>query len=165
MRRVVFGLLDVVVMVTILTAGAAAAPETASSADAGPYQGAFYGRVLADHDSSAPILLALVHQGHRVGGTVYLAEGLTVDGGVCGTVDVPATLQEVEGTTSPGDSNHLIASPTFELSGLQVGVDLESTVSVDGQLIEAKATIDLPWICGRDPVLTASLQPYWVGSP
>jgi hypothetical protein len=100
-----------------------------------------------------------------VEGTVYLGEGLIVDGGVCGTVDVPATLQEVEGTVLPEDSNRLIVSPTFEVSGLQVGVDLESSVSVDGQLIEAKATIDLPWICGRDPVLTASLQPYWIGSP
>ena len=165
MRRFVFGVVDLIVMVAILTAGVAAAPQATPSADIGPYQGTFYGRAYAGQDSRASMLLTLVHRGDQVEGTVYLGEGLTVDGGFCGTFDVPSTVQWVEGTTLAGDPDRLAVSPSFEVNGLAISVELESELSADGTALEAEAKIDLPWICGRDPVLTASLQRYWVGSP
>jgi hypothetical protein len=30
-------------------------------------------------------------------------------------------------------------------------------VSSDGEVITARAKIDLPWFCGRDPVITSRL--------
>ena len=40
---------------------------------------------------------------------------------------------------------------------LNVKIKLDGDVSADGDEISAKAKVDLPWLCGRDPVLSGTL--------
>jgi hypothetical protein len=101
--------------------------------------------------------LDLTHRGNHVEGDLVLGTGLTVDGGMCGTVDLPANALFVEGETVRENSKRLIANPTFDAGGFDLTVDFESNVIADGKLIVAKATVDLPWFCGRDPALTGVL--------
>jgi hypothetical protein len=46
----------------------------------------------------------------------------------------------------------------FAVRGFEIDVDLESVLSQDGQTIQADTRIDIPWICGRDVVLQATLE-------
>jgi hypothetical protein len=149
----------IAVLAILLTtaAGAYAVPEAASSGKVGPYEGRFEGDAYGDRSSSARIMLDLAHRGNQVEGMVYIGEGMVVSGGFCGTVNVPATAQYVEGQTARWNPNRLMVKPTFDLGGFELTVDFESNVSADGEFITARAEIDLPWFCGRDPVLTSTL--------
>jgi len=158
MKRLVFGALDILVILAVLAVGASAAPSVDASSEAGPYEGLFRGTAHGDGVSTAPLLLSLTHSGNQVEGIVYLGEGLYVDGGFCGNVSVPATAQYVEGRTAFRNPRQLAVTPTFDVNGFELTVDFESTVSADGDTIEAEAKVDLPWFCGRDPVLTATLD-------
>jgi hypothetical protein len=62
-----------------------------------------------------------------------------------------------EGQTVRGDPRRLMVNPTFDIGGLDLEVGFESKVSADGEVITARAKVDLPWFCGRDPVLRATL--------
>ena len=150
----------VVVVVAVLmtvVAGAYAAPEVSSAGGVGPYEGTFLGVVYGDRGSSAPLSLELIHRGSQVRGNVYLGEGLHVSAGFCGSVNLPAAGQRIEGETAFWNPKRLVADPTFDAGGFDLTIDFESNVSADGQIITAKAKVDLPWFCGRDPVLTSSL--------
>jgi len=57
----------------------------------------------------------------------------------------------------PGNPKRLVATPAFDAGGFELRVNLESNISADGKTLSAKAKFDLPWFCGRDPVLTATL--------
>ena len=50
------------------------------------------------------------------------------------------------------------ANPTFDVGGFDLAVDFESNISADDDVITAEAAVDLPWFCGRDPALTATLH-------
>ena len=143
-------------ILSTMTSGAYAAPEP-SSRVVGPYEGTFEGRAYGDEGSLAPLSLELIHRGREVEGTVVLGEGLYVNGGWCGAVNVPAATEHVQGTTDHWNPKHLQVSPTFDGGGFDLTVDFESSLSTDGERIAAKAKIDLPWFCGRDPVLRAYL--------
>jgi hypothetical protein len=93
-----------------------------------------------------------------VEGIVYLGNGLQVDAGLCGAVAVPATAQYVEARTATRNSHEVRVAPTFDVGGFEIAVDLKTTLSGDGEQISARATIDLPWFCGRDPVFTGALD-------
>ena len=124
----------------------------------GPYQGIFSGSVRGDRDSQAPITLDLIQRGEDISGTVSIGEGLFIDGGMCGAVAVPATEQAVTGKTVKGHPDQLDTELSFNVSNIKIVVNLESRISADGKNIEAEARIDLPWLCGRDPVIRGELE-------
>jgi len=130
---------------------------TGGAVQPGPYEGVFEGRVRGDRGSQAPIGLDLTHRGREVEGSVTLGEGLFVSGGWCGAVQVPALEQYVSGQTDRGNARRVAVTPTFDAGGFELTVKFESTLSTDGKMITARAKIDLPWFCGRDPVLTGTL--------
>jgi hypothetical protein len=66
-------------------------------------------------------------------------------------------VQTVEGSTDSKEPGHLEASPTIDVGAFDLTVDFESDVTEEGDIITAEAKVDLPWFCGRDPVLTATL--------
>lgn len=158
MKRLVVGILDIVIVLSLLAIGATAAPAAEAAGRVGPYEGTFQGVARGDRGTTAPLMLELTHRGSQVEGDVFLGEGLYVSGGWCGTVNVPAMAQHVEGKTSFTNPKRLVVTPKFEAGGLDIAVDFESNVSSDGKAITAEAKIDLPWFCGRDPVLTARLE-------
>jgi hypothetical protein len=159
MARLVVGVLDVLVILAMLAIGATAAPSVAAAAEkVGPYEGTFRGYAYGDKGSRAPLLLDLTHQGNQVEGKVYLGEGLYVSGGWCGAVSIPAVDQSVEGQTTRWNPRHLGVEPSFDVGGFGLTVDFESNISRDGETITAEAKVDLPWFCGRDPQLKATLS-------
>jgi hypothetical protein len=157
MRGLFFGLLDIVVILATLSGGVAVAAGSSSTNAAGPYEGMFYGIARGDRNSYALVSLDLTHRGEWVEGSLALNKGLYVDGGICGAVNLPATEQTVEGWTDSKKPGHLVASPTIDVGSFDLTVDFESDVTEDGDIITAEAKVDLPWFCGRDPVLTATL--------
>jgi hypothetical protein len=157
MKRFVAGLLEVAVFLAILSVGVSAAPAVAEAAGVGPYEGTFEGVAYGDRGSRAPLALELTHRGSQVEGTVSLGEGLYVDGGWCGEVNLPAISTDIEGQTSRWSPRRLAVSPRFDVGGFDLTVDFESNVSTNGKVITAQAKVDLPWFCGRDPVLTATM--------
>ena len=158
MRGVLFGLLDIVIILATMSGGVAVASGGMSADAVGPYEGTFEGIAYGDRGSYASIALDLDHRGDWVEGSLVLDEGLYVDGGFCGTAYLPATEQVVEGWTDLKKPGHLEASPTIEVGGFDLTIDFESDVLDDGESIVAEAKVDLPWFCGRDPVLTATLH-------
>ena len=159
MKRVVAGVLDVLAILSMLAIGATAVPTVAAAAEqVGPYEGNFRGFVYGDSGSRAPINLELNHRGSQVEGIVYLGEGLHVNGGWCGAVDIPAVAQGVEGQTSRWNPRQLGVNPSFSVGGFDLTVGFESNISRDGETITAEAKVDIPWFCGRDPLLKATLH-------
>jgi hypothetical protein len=157
MKRLLVGIIAVLAILLTTVAGVFAAPEVATTEKVGAYEGTFTGVTYGDRSSSAPIMLDLTHRDNQVEGSVFIGEGLYVSGGFCGTVNVPATTQYVEGQTVRWNPKRLVVKPTFDVGGFDITVDFESNVSADGEVITAKAKVDLPWFCGRDPVLTSTL--------
>jgi hypothetical protein len=157
MKRLIAGLLTILGILATAGVGVDAAPKAIWTEEVGPYEGTFEGITYGDQGSHAPLSLDLTHRGDEVEGMVRLGEGLYVNGGWCGAVDVPATTQYVEGQTVRGDPRRLMVNPTFDIGGLDLEVGFESKVSADGEVITARAKVDLPWFCGRDPVLRATL--------
>ncbi len=70
---------------------------------------------------------------------------------------MPASNEFASGHSSPSNPRHIATESTFNVEGFDVTVELEADASSDGKTVEAKAKIDLPWLCGRDPVLTGTL--------
>lgn len=156
MKRFLIGLIAVIIIIaTMSVAGASAAPETAVG-KVGPYEGVFHGTVYAPDGSKAPMSLDLTHRGSIVEGSIFLGDGLNIDAGLCGAGTIPASSHVASGKTSTINSNNLSATSTFDVSGVTVKVNLDS--QVQGDTLKAKAKIDLPWLCGSDPVITGTLQ-------
>lgn len=154
MKKIILAWVAVVALfAAFAVSGVSAAPGEARSA--GPYEGTFNGTIYGSNGSSAPITIVATHRGSDVDGTIFLGEGLVVDAGFCGKGALPATAQAASGETSARNPKHLEASSTFNVSGQSVTVYLESDVS--GDVLSAEARIDVPWVCGRDPVLTGKL--------
>jgi hypothetical protein len=160
MKKFLFGLLAALIVVSATTGAALASPNLTDTGEVGTYEGVFYGYVDGDKGSRAPIALGLTHRGDTVSGKVYLGEGLYVDGGVCGGVNVPSGLQSASGTTNSGDPSRMQASTSFKVSKFQITANLKSKMSADGESLTAEAKIDLPWMCGCDPLLTGKLSRY-----
>lgn len=156
-KKVVFGFILVLVATLALTFSASAAPQPEKPTKIGPYEGRFQGKVYGDKGKSAPLTLELEHRGNRVEGNVLLGQGLYVDGGMCGAGYVPAGSQFAAGETSAKDPGHLSAQTNFKVSGINVKLDLDGQISAGGDELDAKAKIDLPWLCGRDPVISGTL--------
>lgn len=163
MKKVLFGMLVAAVLVSGLTAGtvlAAEAPSAssaASSPDVGPFEGVFYGVLYGDNNSQAPIALQMTHRDGVVNGRLYLGEGLYVNAGMCGGTEIPAMVQSASGRTLANNPNKLAVDTSFTVSGFNIGVDLTSSISADGSTLSAATSINLPWICGRDPSYSGTL--------
>jgi hypothetical protein len=109
-----------------------------------------------DDESSAPVTLTLAQDGPAVSGTITVGEGLFLDGGNCGATAVPAGTKSASGEVDTTTPNHLDAGASFDAQGFTIALDLDADLSADGQTLTAEATIDLPFLCGRDPVITGT---------
>lgn len=164
MKKLVFGSLAALVLILSLTAGTALAAEpptlssTTGSTIPGPFEGVFYGVIQGDNNSQAPIALQTTHRDGVVNGRLYLGEGLFVDAGRCGKTQIPSMAQSASGRTLSSNPNKMAVSTTFNVSGFNIGADLNSSVSADGNTLSAQVAIDLPWICGRDPSYSGTLH-------
>lgn len=156
-KKVVIGFILALSAMLAVTLSASAAPQHTKSADTGPFSGTFKGRVYGDKGTSAPLSLVLKHQGNQVEGNVFLGEGLYVDGGMCGAGYVPAGSQFASGETSAKNPRHLAAQSNFKVSGINVKLGLNGKITPSGDELETQAKIDLPWLCGRDPVISGTL--------
>ena len=121
------------------------------------YKSEYSGYVQGDKGSKASIQLELTQTGEQIVGEVDLGEGLYIDGGICGRAYVPAVTQEFSAETLPGHPNQLSTHLVFEISNIEVTVELDAEMVDDGSAINAEAKIDLPWLCGRDPVIRGNL--------
>jgi hypothetical protein len=160
MTKYLIALAAVLLALAFPFGAALAAPNNDTLPQAGPYEGIFYGMIQGDRESQAPIVIALKQRGEEISGTIYLGEGLFIDGGVCGKVNVPSTQQAARGINNATDPNRLQAKTTFNVSGFQLDASLNSLLSADGNTLTAIAKADLPWFCGTDPTLKANLQRY-----
>jgi hypothetical protein len=157
MKKTIIGLMLALGVVFAATATASADGKTDSPSRAGHFDGTFEGTIWGDKGSSAPITLQLIQDGRQVEGYVEMGSGLYVNGGMCGAGYVPGSAQAAGGQVSASNPRRLYAESTFKVSGLKVSIDLIGIASADGQEVDAQAKIDLPWLCGRDPVLSGTL--------
>ena len=157
MKKAIIGILLTLGAVFALTATASAAGKTDRPSTAGHFDGTFEGTIHGDKGSSAPISLQLSQDGRRVEGYVELGSGLYVNGGMCGSGYVPGGAQAAIGQVSASNPRRLNAESTFKVGSFKVNIDLVGIASTDGQEVDTQAKIDLPWLCGRDPVLSGTL--------
>ncbi len=159
-KKMIFGLLAAVLLVSGLAVGtayAAGAPESVSKNKVGPYEGVFSGVLYGDNNTRAPIALQMTHRDGVVNGRLYLGEGFYVDAGRCGGTTLPAMSQSANGRTLANDPSKLLVNTSFNLGGFNIGVNLNSKVSTDGDTLNVSTSIDLPWLCGRDPSYSGTL--------
>ena len=161
MRTFAVGALTALVLFAATSAGALAAnpaPGARGATPAGPYEGKFQGQIWNDNGTSAPLSVNLTHRGDTVAGTASLGEGIVVETRFCGAATIPAATRWLSGHTQAGSPKHLEATSTFTAEGIPFTVRFSSDASADGTTINGAATIDLPWFCGGDPVLTGVLH-------
>ncbi len=157
MKKILVTVVVALIAVLAMTVTVSAAPPESSSHNAGPFDGAFHGHVYGSKNTRAQMSLHLSHTGDQVDGTVFLGSGLLIEAGWCGSGYVPSGAYYASGETSPGNPRNLAAETTVNVSGMDVTIELDGTVSANGNVIEAEAKIDVPWICGPDPVLNGTL--------
>ena len=145
--------LIMIALMTFFVASAQAAPVRPTATSGGLFTGSFEGVLYGDDGSEAPVMLELVQNGRDVTGEITVGRGLIIDGGNCGVVEVPATSQTATGKTTATAPRHLDATAALKVQGISVTINLDSELSRDGEDIAAEAKIDLPWLCGRDPVI------------
>lgn len=157
MKKVISALMMTFVALTVLTVTAfAAAP--AKKVAAGPFEGVFYGQLVASNGSKANLTLDLTDRNHAVNGTAAIGRGLMVNAGnVCGSAAIPAGAISVAGRTTTRHPDQISASAPVEVGGFDITVEVDGDLSRDGETMDVEITIDVPWICGRDPVVTGTL--------
>ncbi|GAH68147.1 unnamed protein product, partial [marine sediment metagenome] len=134
-KKVIFGLLAAVLLVSGLAVGtayAAGTPASSAMNTVGPYEGVFSGVLYGDNNTRAPIALQMTHRDGVVLGRLYLGEGFYVDAGRCGGTNLPAITQSANGRTLANDPSKLLVNTSFNLGGFDIGVYLNSKVSADG---------------------------------
>jgi len=159
-KKMVFGLLAAVLLVSGLSLGTAEAADTSMRPSlnlVGPYEGVFSGILYGDNNSQAPIALQMTHRDGVVNGRLYLGDGFYVNAGRCGGTTIPAMTQSASGATLSNDPSKMLVNTSFNMGGFNIGVELNSMVSTDGDTLEVNASIDLPWLCGRDPSYSGTL--------
>jgi len=159
-KKVMFGLLAAVLLISGLavgTANAAGVPASSSKNTVGPYEGVFSGVLYGDNNTRAPIALQMTHRDGVVNGRLYLGEGFYVNAGRCGGTTLPAMSQSASGRTLSNDPSKMTVNTSFNLGGFNIGVNLNSKISADGDTLNVSTSIDLPWLCGRDPSYSGTL--------
>ena len=157
MKKKILGVISAIILLSTAASSVFAAPSDIKSSDKDPLQNTYTGMIHGDKGSQAPLTLALSEVNDQIFGTVYLEKGLFIDAGRCGGGYMPATVQSAEGEVNKYKPNQIEASTTFKVSGFTVSIDLEGILSSDGEVLETEAKIDLPWLCGRDPVISGTL--------
>lgn len=142
----------------VTSAQAGSALPTATSTSGELFEGTYEGTLTGDDGSEAPVTLMLTQRGRAITAQIAVGRGLVVDGGVCGLAAVPAGEQTGLGRVSPAAPRHLDATAEMEVEGFTVGLRLTGELSRDGQTLTSETRIDLPWLCGRDPVITGELS-------
>jgi hypothetical protein len=139
------------------SAGVFAAPRT-PTIQPGPFAGTFRGTVHGSDGSSALLQLRITQQSRDLSGIATLGNGLIVNGGLCGSVVVPAATQGVNGRTQANDPRRASIGSRIDAEGVPVSVTLDGNLSPSGKSMQVQAKIDIPFFCGRDPVLTGTLS-------
>ena len=147
-----------IALMTFFVASAQAGPAATTTTSGDLFSGTFEGHLIGDRGSRAPLTLELDQDGRVITGDITLGRGLLIDGGNCGEVSVPATSQSASGTTTSRSPRHLDATSAFKVQGISVSIDLDADLSRDGEALTAVGNIDLPWLCGRDPVISGELN-------
>lgn len=144
----------------ILTATFAMTAAAAGSSKTASFDGTFSGIVNGDKRSKTTLTLNLDQSGREVDGTVTLGSGLRVNaGGFCGVVAVPATSFETSTTLASRTSRHLMSAAKVDVgNGIVVTIEVDGELSADNETLDITATIDTPFLCGRDPVITGTLN-------
>ncbi len=156
--------LIIIALMTFFVTSTQAAParpatrSTVAATSGGLFTGDFEGRLQGEDGSSAPATLVLVQTGRDVASKLTIGRGLIIDGGNCGLVEVPSSTQTVTGKTQAKTPRHLEAASSFKVQGIAVTIDLDGDLSRDGETLAAEAKIDLPWLCGNDPVITGEFS-------
>lgn len=133
-----------------------AATESANT-QIGPLEGVFIGDVYSDNGTSATLMLQLTQIDNQVYAIADIGEGLIVDAGFCGAVPLPAGSFSASAPIDPHRPDVLEADVTFVVSGIEVSASLVSELTDSGDQLDAEVSIDLPWLCGRNPNLRGSL--------
>ena len=118
-----------------------------------PFDGTFTGTVTGDRDSEAEVTVVLDHNGNLVEGEMNLGEGLYVDGGLCWHGYLPEGVFSAIGNTLPSEPSRVQGKYSYEVNKVMINGYLDAELSPDGKNLEAEVKIDLPWFCGKDPVL------------
>jgi hypothetical protein len=144
---------------TLPPAAAATLPVVGSGdSGAAAFNGAFAGTLTSDDGSTAPVSLNLTQTGSTVAGDIAIGEGLTIDGGNCGAQAIPAGSRSVSGQIDPSNPNHIEVSAGYEVQGFNITAELIGDLSPDGNSLNGQIGLSLPFLCGRNPVITGALQ-------
>jgi len=127
-------------------------------ATSGGFTGAFSGTLNGDNGSSANGMLVLTQTGDTVSGELAIGPGLVIDAGTCGVQSVPELSQGAAGAIDPAAPNRLRTSSTIPVAGFTIGVALTVELAPDGQALAARADLDLPFLCGRDPSISGTFN-------
>ncbi len=156
MKKTAIALITLFLLFGFTVLSTSAAPLADNQVQASPFTGTFAGPIYGDNNSSATMTLKLEQTGNKVTGTAYLTDGLYIKAGNCGNAYVPASVQAAEGAVSAKNPDLLYAEANLNVSGINVTIDLVGELN-DGEL-ETLAKIDLPWLCGTDPILSGTLE-------
>ncbi len=136
--------------------GVGAAGGAAVPGATGGFNGAFSGTLITANGTSAPATLTLTQTGGNVTGQVEIGPGLTIDAGTCGSQAVPELVQSVAAAVDPAAPNRIQSVGGVPVGGFNVGVVLTADLAPDGQSVAARADLDLPFLCGRDPSISGT---------
>ena len=136
---------------------AATLPAVGGAGGSGGYTGTFAGTLTSDDGSTAPVSLNLTQSGTTVSGDITIGDGLTIDGGNCGAQAIPAGSRSVSGQVSPSNPNHIEVSAGYEVQGLTITGNLRGDLAADGNSLSGQIDLSLPFLCGRNPVISGSL--------
>lgn len=128
-------------------------PAPIGGAAPGGFGGTFAGNLTTANGSAAPATLVLTQNGDTVAARLDIGPGLTVDAGSCGAQAVPAGTQSAAGVVDPAAPNRLQTTGSIPVAGFTIGVVLTAELAADGQTLAARADLDLPFLCGVDPVI------------
>ena len=124
---------------------------------AAAFNGRFAGTLTSDDGSTAPVSLDLTQTGSTVAGDIAIGDGLTIDGGNCGAQAIPAGTRSVSGQVDPSNPNHIEVSAGYEVQGFTITAELSADLAADGNSLNGQINLSLPFLCGRNPVITGSL--------
>ena len=124
---------------------------------AAAFNGRFAGTLTSDDGSTAPVSLDLTQTGSTVAGDIAIGDGLTIDGGNCGAQAIPAGARSVSGQVDPSNPNHIKVSAGYEVQGFTITAELSADLAADGNSLNGQINLSLPFLCGRNPVITGSL--------
>ena len=124
----------------------------------GGFNGTFSGTLNGDNGSAALGTLTLTQTGSAVSGQLAVGPGLVLDAGSCGAQSVPELVQTASGTVDPAAPNRLQTTGSIPVGGFTIGVILTADLAPDGQSLAARADLDLPFLCGRDPAISGTFS-------